>query len=196
MKKIGQLAAILCLSVLTGCAGTNFKQLDSGQLAHGQDSAESIKEKLGKPYAEGVITKNDKQFKTMTYAYADTTGDAAYDGVTAARSQGFYFFDNKLVGDEFVSSWAVDLTDFDESKVSQINKGTTTIREVEALLGQAGGEYSYPLVVNENEKAKVYMYSQTTGSAFNLEFYQKMLVVTYDQSGVVTDVEYTESGNQ
>ena len=163
---------------------------------HGVDTIESITQKLGKPYREGVVTKNDLQFKSMTYAYASTGGNAAHKGVTAARSQGFYFLENKLVGDEFSSSWADDSTDFDESKVSQIEKGSTTISEVESLFGAAGGEYTYPLIKNEGEKAKVYVYGQTKGSAFNLKFYQKTLVVSYDASGIVTDVEYTESGTK
>ncbi|WOX05743.1 outer membrane protein assembly factor BamE domain-containing protein [Microbulbifer pacificus] len=196
MKKTINIVAVLCVSILTGCAGTNFKRLTNDQLSYGIDTSEIIRQKLGKPYSEGVITKNDKQFKTMSYAYASAGGDAAQEGVTAARSQGLYFYENKLVGDEFTSSWAVDSTDFDESKISQIKKGSTTISEVESLLGAPSGQYLYPLVTNENEKAKIYMYSQTKGSAFNLKFYQKLLVLSYDASGVVTNIEYTEQGSK
>lgn len=196
MKKITLSGLLLSLLVLTGCAGTDFKRLSENDFAFGQDSTQTIRSKLGKPYREGVITKNDKQFKTMAYAYASSGGDAAYKGVTAARSQGFYFYDNKLVGHEFTSSWAVDSSDFDETKLPEIKKGVTTIDEAIALLGQPGGEYIYPLVASENEKAKVYLYNQTKGTAFNLKFYQKILVLTYDESGVITDIEYTESGNK
>ena len=49
---------------------------------------------------------------------------------------GFYFFDEVLVGHEFLSSWAEDHTDFDEKKVSTIVKGKTTRAEVIQLLGQ------------------------------------------------------------
>lgn len=196
MKKFTLSGLFLSLTMMVGCAGTDFKRLTGDEFAFGQDSSQTIRSKLGKPYREGVITKNDKQFKTMAYAYASTGGEPAYKGVTAARSQGFYFYEDKLVGHEFLSSWAVDSTDFDESKISEIKKGVTTIDEAIALLGQPGGEYIFPLVANESEKAKVYMYNQTKGSAFNLKFYQKLLVLNHDDSGVVTNIEYTESGEK
>jgi len=195
MNKIVTLGMMLSVLVISGCAGTDFKRLNQDQFVYGQDSIQTIRSKLGKPYQEGMITKNDKQFKTMSYAYASTGGEAAYKGVVAARSQGFYFYDNKLVGHEFTSSWAVDSTDFDSSKLSEIKKGETTINEAIELLGKPGGEYIFPLTPNESEKAKVYLYNQTKGSAFNLKFFQKLLVLTYGNSGVVTNVEYTESGN-
>ena len=77
---------------LTACAaGTDFKRIEINQLTYGSDTPETIKQKLGKPSREGTITKNEKQFNTMSYAYASGRGSAAYKGVTAARGQGFYF---------------------------------------------------------------------------------------------------------
>ena len=179
-----------------GTAGTEFKKLETNQLVYGSDTTESIKQKLGEPYQEGAVTKNDRQFKTMSYAYSSTGGDAAYKDVIAGRSQGFYFNNNKLVGHEFTSTWAVDSTDFDESKVGEIKKGTTTIQQVIKLLGKPGGEYVYPLAKNEKEKSKVYLYQQTKGSVFNLKFYQEMLVISYDKNGIVTDVTFIASGDK
>ena len=196
MNKGLRIVVVVVAIFMAGCAGTNFEKLGNDQLVYGSDTPESIKQKLGKPYQEGVVTINDKQFKTMSYAYSKVGAAAAYKGVTAARSQGFYFYQNKLVGHEFTSSWAVDSTDFDESKVDAIIKGTTTIQQVIELLGKPGGEYIYPLAKNEAEKAKPYIYNQTRGSAFNLKFYRKTLVVSYDENGIVTDVEYFESGNK
>jgi hypothetical protein len=190
--------AVFITVFLTACAGTDFKKVEINQLAYGSDTPETIKQKLGEPYGEGTVTKNEKQFKTMSFVYASTGGSAAYKGVTAARSQGFYFFQNKLVGHEFTSSFAIDSTDFDESKVSEIKEGSTTIQEVIELLGGPGGEWVYPLVKNANEKAKIYLYSHMTGSAFafNLKFYRKSLVVTHDENGIVTEVTYASSGTK
>jgi hypothetical protein len=188
--------AVFITVFLTACAGTDFKKIEINQLAYGSDTPETIKQKLGEPYGEGIVTKNEKQFKTMSYAYASTGGSAAHKGVTAARSQGFYFFQNKLVGHEFTSSWAIDSTDFDESKVSEIKEGSTTIQEVIELSGGPSGEYVYPLAESANEKAKIYLYSQTTGSAFSLKFYRKLLVVTHDANEIVTEVNYTSSGTK
>jgi hypothetical protein len=182
---------------LTACAaGTDFQRLEVNQLVYGTDTPETIKQKLGKPSREGTITKNEKQFSTMSYAYASGRGSAAYKGVTAARGQGFYFFQNKLVGHDFVSSWKVDSTDFDESKIGEIKEGNTTIQEVIELLGSPDGEYIFPLATNETEKAKVYLYSQVKGSVFSMKFYRKLLIVTHDENGIVTEVEYESSGEK
>jgi hypothetical protein len=182
---------------LTACAaGTDFKRIEINQLTYGSDTPETIKQKLGKPYNEGTITKNEKQFKTMSYAYASGRGSAAYQGVTPGRSQGFYFFQNELVGHEFTSSWEVDSTDFDESQISEIKKGNTTIQEVIGLLGSPNGEYIFPLATNETEKAKVYLYSQVKGSAFSMKFYRKVLIVTHDENGIITEVDYVSSGER
>ncbi len=196
MKKIITSILILSTTLLLGCAGGKFTKLEANQLKYEEDTTGSIRQALGKPYREGVITKNDAQFKTLTYAYASTGGKAIYKGVTAARSQGFYFFEDKLVGNEFTSSWAEDATDFDESKVKQIKKGVTTISEVIDIFGAPGGQYIYPLIPEKTEQAKVYMYNQTKGSAFNLKFYHKSLVITYDDTGIVSNIKYTESGNK
>jgi len=195
MKRVS--ITVFIAAFLTACAaGTDFKRIEINQLTYGSDTPETIKQKLGKPYSEGTITKNEKQFQTMDYAYASGRGSAAYKGVTAGRGQHFYFFQNKLVGHSFSSSWKVDSTDFDESKIGQIKEGDTTIQEVIQLLGSPIGEYIFPLVKNETEKAKVYLYSQVKGSAFNMKFYRKVLIVTHDENGIVTEVEYESSGEK
>ncbi len=181
---------------IAGCAGTDFQKLGINKLVFGSDTPETIKQKLGKPYSEGTFIKNENQFKTMDYAYASLGGATAYKGVIAARIQKFYFFQNKLVGHEFTSSWAIDSTDFDDSKFSEIIEGTTTLQEAIELIGRPSGEYVYPLVENENEKAKVYLYNQTKRSSGRLEIHQKLLVVTHDENSIVTNVEYVSSGEK
>jgi hypothetical protein len=49
-------------------------------------------------------------------------------------------------------------------------------------------------VQGESDNAVNYVYSQTTGNAFTLKFAQKQLVVTFNRQGIVTNVEFTESG--
>jgi len=185
------------LTACVGTTGTDFKKIELNQLAYGSDTPETIKQKLGESDREGTVTKNEKRFKTMGFVYASTGGSAAHEGVIATRGQSFYFFQNKLVGHEYISSWAIDSTDFDESKVSEIKEGSTSIQDVIELLGGPVGEYVYPLVKNTNEKAKIYMYSQTTGSIFSgFKTYQKTLIVTHDENGLVTEVEYFSSGEK
>jgi hypothetical protein len=79
--------------------------------------------------------------------------------------------------------------------VSEIKKGETTIEDVEELLGKACGQYLYPLVSSDAERALVYGYSQVKGS-FKLKVYQKILLVTVDSNHVVMDVSLQASGER
>jgi hypothetical protein len=182
--------------LLAGCAGDKFVRLPDDSLVLGQTTQEQIRARLGTPYREGEITKNGQQLKTANYFYSRTGGGADAAGVTPARNQGFIFLKDKLVGYEFASSYKDDSTNFDSEKVSQIKTGESTRSDVVRILGNPGGRYSYPLIANTNDEATNYMYMQTKGPAFNLKFYQKLLVVTFNAQGVVTNVEYTESGQK
>jgi len=199
-QKLPFLKGILLASVwmfFTGCAGTNFVHVPDSTLVLGQTSSEEIKSSLGSPTQEGVITKNDQQLTTMTYAYASAYGDAAADDVVPGRSQSFFFFNDKLAGYNFTSSWKKDCTDFDSTKVSAIKKGVSTRSDVVSLLGAPGGKSIYPLTAKNGEEASTYLYVQTTKkSLFNIKTYLKLLVVTFDQQGIVTNVEYSESGQK
>jgi SmpA / OmlA family len=182
--------------VVAGCAGSNFaKQPDDG-LVLGQTTRQDILQRLGTPYREGVATKEGKQLKTLSYAFGTTTGAPARDGVVPARGQGFYFLNDKLVGYDFNSSWREDQTDFNGAKVSEIKKGVSTRAEVIKLIGRPGGKYAYPMIPSPNDQADVYLYAETRGGPLNFKIYQKMLVVTYDERGVVSNVNYQEVGQK
>ncbi len=190
------MGAVVGAMFLSGCAGTAFVKTSDEQLALGKTSESEIRQKMGTPYREGVVTKNEKQLKTLTYAYANTGGEASGPGVTAAKAQAFYMHQDKLAGYEFISSWKEDSTDFDESRIAQIKKGVSTRSDVLQIMGPPGGKYIYPLIPNQDDEALVYAYNQVKGSAFNLKFYSKMLVVSFSRQGVVTNVEYTSSGEK
>lgn len=191
----GCLAVAVAL-VVAGCAGSNFSRQSDDTLVLGRTSHQEILQRLGSPYREGTVTKNGKQLKTLTYAYSTAGGTPAYDGVTPSRSQGFYFLDDKLVGYEFTSSYKDDHTDFDGSKVSAIMNGASTRAEVITLIGRPGGKYVHPLIASTNEQADVYLYAHISGSAFNLKLHEKLLIVTYDQRAIVSNVDYKESGQK
>jgi len=42
----------------------------------------------------------------------------------------------------------------------------------------------------------IYSYSHAKGSAFNMKFYNKSLIVSFDAAGVVTDLEYASNGEK
>lgn len=195
-SSLARTAVILFCALLAGCAGTQFARIADDALVLGQTTEAQVRARLGEPYREGAVTKNNRQMKSLSYAYANTGAEGAADGVVAARSQGFYFHDGRLVGHEFISSWKEDSTDFDGAKVAQVRKGQSTLQDVQRLFGPPVGRYIHPMVAGADEQAVSYLYSQTTGSAFNLKFFQKRLLVTANRQGVVTDVEFTESGNR
>jgi outer membrane protein assembly factor BamE (lipoprotein component of BamABCDE complex) len=197
-NKSGWGAAIVAVAALalSGCAGTNFVRPEPSSFVLGQTTQQEISQKMGKPYRTGTVEKNGKTLQSASYAYANVGGEALYSGITAARSQGFYFLNSTLVGTEFSSSFKTDATDFDETKVAQIEKGKSTKANVIQLFGPPGGDFMAPLTANAADRALVYLYSQTRGSAFNLRFYTKSLVVAYNETGVVTDVQYTAQGTK
>lgn len=197
-NRLGLVAAAFAVAalVLSGCAGTNFVRPEPSSFVLGKTTQQEISQRMGKPYRVGTVEKNGKTLQSASYAYANVGGESLYSGVTAARSQGFYFLNGTLDGTEFSSSFKADGTDFDETKVAKIEKGKSNKADVVQLFGPAGGDYMAPLTTNPADRALVYLYSQTKGSAFNLRFYLKTLVVAYDDSGVVTDVQYTAQGNK
>ncbi len=113
-----------------------------------------------------------------------------------ARAQEFFFWRGLLVGHHFTSSFARDTTDFDGAKASQIKKGETTEAGVVSLLGPAHGAYRYPLIADKDARAAVYLFQQVRGTAFNLKIYRQILVVQYDNTTVVKDLEYTATGER
>ncbi|WP_444896811.1 hypothetical protein [Microbulbifer sp. SSSA005] len=192
----GLVTVIFSLFVLSGCTGIGTKPLGEKEVALGVDTEQSIKEKLGKPYEKGVFVKNNQQILTLAYAYPTTGKKAVSENISGTRNQGFYFYNDKLVGQDFVSSLAEDSTDFDESKVPLISEGQTSILEALDLLGKPSGEYQYPLISNKSEKAKVYMYSQTNKAIFQPASYQKVLILSYNTDGIITNVNFAELGNR
>jgi hypothetical protein len=187
----------LALSIaIAGCAGATASKQPENGLVLGQTTRQEILQRLGSPYREDSVTKNGKQLKTLTYAFATSGGTPVRAGVNAARGQGFYFLDDKLAGYDFASSWKEDQTDFDGAKVPSITKGVSTRDDVVRLIGRPGGKYAYPLIANQNGQADVYLYYEIRGGPTNVKFYQKLLVVTYNDRGVVSDVDYQETGQK
>jgi hypothetical protein len=189
------LAILAVLLVAVGCAGRDFKRPAMESLAVGTATEAEIRQRFGTPYREGTVLKNNETMKTLAYAYA-TTASSAPGGVVPSRGQGFYFWRDVLVGHDFTSSFADDKTDFDATKAQQIRKGETTESQVVVLLGTPHGIYTYPLINNRDARAIVYLYQETKGTAFNLKFYNQILVVQFNPTGVVTEVEFTATGQR
>lgn len=192
MFKVRRLAAVTAVVLfIASCAGTNFVRPEPESLTLKSTTYQDIINQFGKPYREGTKLKNDNMIKTATYAYSSVGGAALYEGVTPARAMAFYFMDDLLVGYEFTSSFKEDNSDFDESKISLINKGETNRDQVVSLFGEPKGIYSFPLIKCRENKAMVYMYNHFK----HYKVYQKSLIISM-KNDIVADVEFTTTGNK
>lgn len=194
VSRVVLLAAVA--ATLAGCAGTNFKRPDAQALTVGKSTATEVVALMGAPYQTGEALKNEQKIKVMRYAYAEGTGKGLYPGVTPARSMNYTTFNDVLVSDEFMSSFPEDGTDFDDSKITGIVKGKSTRADVIALLGKPNGQAIYPIIKNKSDKAIVYSYAHVKGSVFNMTMYAKSLIVSLNANDVVTDVEFTSTGQK
>ena len=117
-------------------AATAFSCLDPSSVKLNETTRDEIEKANPYGYQSGSLSRNGETVEMITYTQTSTRKSLAVaKKVTPARAASFYFMDGVLVGYEFVSSFKEDHTDFDESKVSEITKGETTIEEVEGFLG-------------------------------------------------------------
>lgn len=185
--------AVLFVSGLLGCAGKEFTRPEMATLKNGETTYTQVIERFGRPYAEGSLVRNDRTVRSATYVHAEASGKPARPGIVASRSMAFYFYDGVLVGHEYLSSWAADSTDFDEADRKQIVKGKTTEAELVPLLGKPSGYEIYPMIASKSGRAAVYAYAELDGGTLSRKAWRKVLVVSLDAAGIVTDVDFTST---
>ena len=197
IRKITAVLVVLLLSYSEPLiADPAFSCPDPGLVKLNETTRGEIEEAYPFWSRTGSLSKNGETVEILTYTQTSMRQYLAIaKKVAPARALSFYFLDDILVGHEFVSSFKEDHTDFDDTKVSDIKKGETTIEDVEELLGKACGQHVYPLVSGDAQRALVYRYTQVKGS-FKQKIYQKILLVTIDSNGVVMDVNMQASGER
>jgi hypothetical protein len=200
MKKIKRTVALIFIALLAfncvGTSGVNFERVNEDTISLGVSTYDDIVTRMGDSFEEDVYIKNNKQFKLIGYTYSSTGGVATSRRVIATRHHMFYFYQGILVGHEFISSWQEDHTNFDETKVEQIKKGEWTKEDVINLLGRPSGKLIYPLSKNKGTEKLLYSFYEGRQYAYTIEFFQKSLSIECDQTGTVTEIEYTETGNK
>jgi hypothetical protein len=175
------LAAAACASV-----GRDFPRMDPGSLVFGQTTISEVLAKYGPPYSRtrrssdspsaGSQVANDElpagmrrasipgDIESLTYVYAH----AASTGVTMAansRLLALSFWNDKLISYSYISNFAEDSTNFDESRLSSFVRGTTTRTDIQRELGRPGGEGVYPFVANPGNRTLSYQYVSNTKSS-------------------------------
>lgn len=186
--------ALLFTVLLVGCsAGRDFSRPHADTFQLGRTTYAQVLERYGDPYRTGTALRNGETVKTVMYSYATAT---PYVDDVPVRTARFYFLQDTLAGYDFTSSFREDKTAFDSAKVQQIRRGETTRQQVVDLLGQPGGLYNYPVIKGKDDTALVYHFVDTNRTPFvpgSLRVKSKMLVISVDSRGVVTDVDYAES---
>lgn len=195
-SSIRTLFAVLAIALVTGCAGTNFKRPQTGVVVVGKSTPDDVMRVMGTPRQTGEALVNEQKVKTMTYVFATAGGESLYPGVVPARAMTFAAFQDRIVGQEFVSSFKEDASEFDDSRIASIVKGKTTRKEVVALLGKPSGEVVYPMVKQKDHSGLVYTYSQAKGTVFNMKFHSKSLTVSFTPADVVVDLDYKSIGEK
>ncbi len=183
---------ISILLLLAGCVGRDFTRPAPDSLRLGQTTWPQVAERYGKPFKESVYTLDGIDIVTQIYAYGSLAAShhrAKINSDGAARKLEFKFHNNILVGYVYSSSWAEDHTDFDETKSAEIIKGVSTKTDVMQLLGKPGGYYIYPMIEPRHGNAAVYYYTETrAGVTKQAQTLSKLLVVTFDPNGVVSNI--------
>lgn len=194
MKTPLHLAAMLVFAgLLAGCAGgKEFTRPNADALVLGKTTEQEIRQHAGDPRRQGTVLRNGETLTTLSYAYALAV---PYVDDVKTRAMGFYFLKGVLVGYDFTSSFDEDKTRFDDSKIGRIQRGQTRRQDVTALFGKPGGLYVYPLIKDKASLALVYYFIDSERHPFGATVKQsrKLLVISVDGQGVVTDFEYTAS---
>ena len=191
VRMAGVTAVAVALSACAG-AGRDFIRPDADSLKLGQTMYAQVVQKMGEPKTASEVVRNGKQVKSIVYSYANVHGQPLEQGVTPYRGMSFYFHNDTLVGEQFVSSFKSDNTNFDDTPVDRVQKGRTTRAEVIALLGMPSASFIAPMVKQTSSEVIGYNYQAIRGGLFSgLKAYIKTLQISFDPSGVVTEVEYS-----
>jgi hypothetical protein len=189
--------AVLLLVVLglTGCAGRNFVRPQDEKLALAETTYDQVIATYGDPRRMGTLTRNGVQMKVINYSYAEAT-----PFTTGLRTRAMSFvFDSRdlLVSYDYVSSFDGDMFSpkIDEAKTKQIVQGQKK-SEVIAIMGIPSGEAIFP-VVDQAEKSLIrYNYLETWRIPFGFvgpRINRKLMLVTFDKDGIVSEVKFEES---
>lgn len=129
----------------------------------------------------------------LTYFYNFIESSEAWTVTTSVKTATFQFHDGILVSYGFSSSFAADSSNFDEGKLSQIQKSKSTEADVAQLLGPPSGEAVYPAVLTPGNRRMVYSY--VTFDQPTQKVAAKALIVLFDKDGHVLDYKYNSGSS-
>jgi len=166
--------------------GADFSRPDPASFALGSTTEAEIRQRFGNPYGQTTSRVGDRVVTTLQYTYAEPR-----TGVIPARAMTYSFYEGRLVGFDYSSSFGADETAFDDKVVKRIKRGETTRTEVLAIAGPPTGQFIYPTpqATVPGRRAYVYGYSRSERLApATLETANKVLTITFDDHDVVAEL--------
>jgi hypothetical protein len=180
VRFVALVVAGLCL------LGADFARPDPASFALGSTTEAEIRQRFGNPYGQTTSRVGDRVVTTLQYTYAEPR-----TGVIPARAMTYSFYEGRLVGFDYSSSFGADENAFDEKVVKRIKRGETTRTEVLAIAGPPTGQFIYPTpqATVPGRRAYVYGYSRSERLApATLETANKVLTITFDDHDVVAEL--------
>lgn len=185
--RVAARAAILAVVLAGACLlGADFSRPDPASFTLGQTTEQEIRARFGKPSGQVSARVGDKLVTTLRYAYAEARSVAV-----PVRIMAYAFHEGRLVGFDYMSSFAADQTVFDELAAKRIRRGISTRAEVLDLMGKPSGQFIYPSSYAglPGHHADVYSHSRSEKlpSGVTLETTTKVLTVVFDEHDVVAE---------
>lgn len=187
--------------LVAGCTtGRDFAKPADETFPLGSTTRAEIEAKFGAPYQQSTMTRAASDstgqpanpfapntvagtYASLVYAHSDRSATVLYGGRASAKAIDFIFWNDTLVAYNYVSNFTADSSNFDEAKISGIQKGRSQKAEVTALLGPPTGRRVFPLVRDNGNEAFVYDYVIVADG----QRHDKMLIVLFTPDGVATD---------
>jgi hypothetical protein len=197
-----RIALLILLSFIGGCTtGHDFVSPTAENLVLGRTPRSEILRLYGPPFKETSAVLSTPAtlqnrtpfdpasvsgtFVNLVYFYQDRS-TAAFAGGPKNKFVFFDFWNDALIAYNFTSNFENDSSNFDESKIAQIHKGTTTENEVTQLLGVPTGRAVYPAVQQPGNQKSIYSYLDIHRGERTV----KRLEVLFDKSGTVIDYRF------
>ena len=180
--------ARILATVLAGACllGADFGRPDPASFTLGQTTEQEIGARFGTPAGETAARVGGKLVTTLRYAYAEARSVAV-----PVRTMAYAFHEGRLVGFDYMSSFASDQTVFDELALKRIKRGETTRTEALDVIGKPTGQFIYPSFYASapGRRADVYSHSRSEklSSGATLETTTKVLTITFDENDVVVE---------
>jgi len=204
MKK--QLVVLLCAVICASCVATTgreFVRPTREAVELGKSTTSQIQAIYGQPYEQNTATISKGEVSgtaspfdpapmegTLTgYTYYLQQSEAPIDGGDSwAKWVDFVFLNDRLYVYNYVSNFKTGSTQFDESQLSKLKKGTSTKEDVVALFGEPGGRAVYPFVYLPGTEK--YLYKSFEIDKSSNQFKTKGLELVFDPKGTLLDFRF------